>query len=86
VVQFWAKWCLRFLDFGHFAVGSFGIFCGGLKNKLLDHAGEFRRMGSISTLFWYLDFRTNPARLSRARADKRAVSRSGQEVEAERIQ
>jgi hypothetical protein len=42
----------RFFDFGHFAVGSFGIFSSGSKNKLLVDAAEFAAMGSFQHLFW----------------------------------
>jgi hypothetical protein len=67
--------------FGQFAVGSFGILFSGSKNKLLDYASDFVRLGSFRTLFWSSNFRADPARLSRARTDKRAGSQSGQEVE-----
>jgi len=37
--------------YGHFSVGSFGIFSSGLKNKLLENAAEFASMGSFQQLF-----------------------------------
>jgi hypothetical protein len=38
-------------DLGHFSVGSFGIFSSGLKNKLLEDAGEFADWVRFERLF-----------------------------------
>ena len=83
--RFWARLGLGFLDLGHFSVGSFGIFSSDSKNKLLENAGDFRRMGSIRSLFWYLDFWRIFGGYDAGRKSKHQGTKEDQDTKARRI-